>query len=57
MQDTAAAHAAPAVRDHDVASALALLEERGIDTVIVAGCDTHGIMRGKRIPVGEAPGA
>lgn len=57
MQDTAAAQAAPAVRDHDVASALALLEERGVDTLIVAGCDTHGIMRGKRIPVGEARGA
>jgi glutamine synthetase len=27
------------------------LRERGIDTVILAGADTHGIMRGKRVPL------
>lgn len=30
--------------------ALAFCEERRIDTLIVAGPDTHGIMRGKRLP-------
>ena len=26
---------------------------RGIDTVILGGADTHGIMRGKRVPIGQ----
>lgn len=30
---------------------LAELRDRGVDTVIVGGADTHGIMRGKRVPV------
>jgi glutamine synthetase len=30
-----------------------LLRQRGVDTVILAGADTHGIMRGKRLPVAE----
>jgi glutamine synthetase len=30
-----------------------LLRQRGVDTVILAGADTHGIMRGKRIPIAE----
>lgn len=32
---------------------LADLRGRGIDTVILAGADTHGIMRGKRVPIGQ----
>jgi glutamine synthetase len=32
---------------------LRLLRERGVETVILAGADTHGIMRGKRIPIAE----
>jgi glutamine synthetase len=32
---------------------LRLLRRRGIETVIVAGADTHGIMRGKRVPIAE----
>ncbi len=30
---------------------LAGLRERGVDTVILGGSDTHGIMRGKRVPL------
>jgi glutamine synthetase len=30
-----------------------LLHGRGIETVILAGADTHGIMRGKRLPIAE----
>ena len=30
-----------------------MLRERGVETVILAGADTHGIMRGKRLPVAE----
>jgi glutamine synthetase len=30
-----------------------LLRRRGVDTVILAGADSHGIMRGKRVPVAE----
>jgi glutamine synthetase len=29
------------------------LRQRGVETVILAGADTHGIMRGKRIPIAE----
>jgi glutamine synthetase len=32
---------------------LRLLRQRGVDTVILAGADTHGIMRGKRVPIAE----
>jgi glutamine synthetase len=32
---------------------LRLLRCRGIETVILAGADTHGIMRGKRLPIAE----
>jgi glutamine synthetase len=32
---------------------LRLLRERGVETVILAGADTHGIMRGKRVPIAE----
>ncbi len=32
---------------------LRLLRRRGIETVILAGADTHGIMRGKRVPIAE----
>jgi glutamine synthetase len=30
-----------------------LLGRRGVETVILAGADTHGIMRGKRVPIAE----
>lgn len=35
------------------ADLLALLERNGTTTVIVGGSDTHGVMRGKRIPVDQ----
>jgi glutamine synthetase len=34
-----------------------LLRRRGVETVILAGADTHGIMRGKRLPIAELPRA
>ena len=37
--------AAPTFADH--------LRQRGVDTVILAGADTHGIMRGKRVSIAE----
>jgi len=30
------------------------LREQGVDTLIVAGCDTFGMMRGKRLPIDQA---
>jgi glutamine synthetase len=32
---------------------LRLLRQRGVETVILAGADAHGIMRGKRLPIAE----
>src|SRR6188472_552060 len=32
---------------------LRLLRRRGVETVILAGADAHGIMRGKRLPIAE----
>jgi glutamine synthetase len=29
------------------------LRERGMETVVLGGCDTHGIMRGKRAPIDQ----
>jgi len=29
------------------------LRQRGVETVILAGADSHGIMRGKRVPIAE----
>jgi glutamine synthetase len=43
MTDTAATHGAEAV--------VADLRASGVDTVILGGSDTHGIMRGKRVPI------
>jgi glutamine synthetase len=34
-----------------VQAALARLHDRGVRTVILGGADTHGIMRGKRVPI------
>jgi glutamine synthetase len=31
------------------------LERQGITTVVLAGSDTHGVMRGKRVPIGQLP--
>jgi glutamine synthetase len=41
----------------DAAPQLERLRQSGVETVILAGADTHGIMRGKRIPVAELPRA
>ncbi len=30
-----------------------MLRRRGVETVILAGADTHGVMRGKRVPIAE----
>jgi glutamine synthetase len=35
-------------------AAVERLREQGVDTVIVAGCDTFGMMRGKRLPIDQA---
>jgi glutamine synthetase len=37
------------------ADVLARLKSRNIATVVLGGCDTHGVMRGKRIPIGQLP--
>lgn len=37
--------------DARTAEAVAFCEKHGIDTLMVGGSDTHGIMRGKRIPI------
>ena len=37
----------------DPAPALQQLRRQGVETVILAGADTHGIMRGKRVPIVE----
>ncbi len=33
---------------------VAALRGQGIETVLLAGCDTHGILRGKRLPIDQA---
>jgi glutamine synthetase len=35
-------------------AAVERLREQGIDTLVVAGCDTFGMMRGKRLPIDQA---
>jgi glutamine synthetase len=35
-------------------AAVERLREQGVDTLIVAGCDTFGMMRGKRLPIDQA---
>ena len=37
----------------DEARLLARLRDQGTETVVLAGSDTHGLMRGKRLPIGE----
>ena len=37
----------------DVVSVVNGLTEQGIETVVLAGADTHGVMRGKRVPIGQ----
>jgi glutamine synthetase len=34
---------------------MAFLERHGVSTVVLGGCDTYGIMRGKRLPVAQLP--
>lgn len=31
------------------------LERQGVTTVVLGGSDTHGVMRGKRVPIGQLP--
>ena len=40
-----------------VEAARAFCEREQIETLIVGGCDTHGIMRGKRVPGPQIPAA
>jgi glutamine synthetase len=55
MTEALSASAAPGTAPPDARprpeTVLADLRERGIETVVLAGCDTHGIMRGKRVPL------
>jgi glutamine synthetase len=37
----------------DAASVVNGLTDQGIETVVLAGADTHGVMRGKRVPIGQ----
>jgi glutamine synthetase len=46
---TGAANTSPA------AEVLERLETHDIGTVVLGGCDTHGVMRGKRIPIRQLP--
>jgi glutamine synthetase len=52
MTDTAATQD-PTRNDHRPAPGAIVedLRARGVDTVVLAGADTHGIMRGKRVPI------
>ena len=51
---TLAALAHERLRSRTAASACVdQLRQRGVDTVIIAGADTHGIMRGKRVAIAE----
>ncbi len=53
MSDTATGRTISVASSQDpaaVQTALSRLGDRGIDTVILGGADTHGIMRGKRVP-------
>ena len=37
----------------DAAGIVERLREQDVETVVLAGADTHGIMRGKRVPIGQ----
>jgi glutamine synthetase len=37
----------------DAVSVVNGLTDQGIETVVLAGADTHGVMRGKRVPIGQ----
>lgn len=37
------------------AEILAHLQDHDIDTVVIGGSDTHGVMRGKRMPIAQLP--
>ena len=45
----------PPLTDEEIAAVADKLRDDLIDTVILAGVDSHGIMRGKRVPVDQAP--
>ena len=45
-------HTGPSAADE----LLARLRGEGVRTVVLTGCDTHGVMRGKRIPIDQMPG-
>jgi glutamine synthetase len=38
-----------------LAAVAAYLDDHDITTVVLGGCDTYGVMRGKRLPVGQLP--
>jgi glutamine synthetase len=48
-----AGHAAHGLDPTAAESVVAGLRAEGIETVILAGADTHGIMRGKRVPIAQ----
>ena len=35
----------------DAVALINRLQDQGVRTIIVGGCDTHGVMRGKRVPI------
>ena len=39
------------VSESEAQTIVASLAEQGVRTVVIGGCDTHGVMRGKRIPL------
>jgi glutamine synthetase len=44
-------------RDHDqdAADVLRRLQDSGVRTLVIGGSDTHGVMRGKRVPIEQVP--
>src|SRR5919201_3423863 len=46
-------HRLPEAAPDDGGSLPDQLRQHGVETVILAGADTHGIMRGKRLPIAE----
>lgn len=37
----------------EAAEVVSRLETQGVTTIVLGGCDTHGVMRGKRVPIGH----
>jgi glutamine synthetase len=53
MTDVMSSETTSAVDRSAAETVVAGLREQGIETVILAGADTHGIMRGKRLPLDQ----